>query len=300
MSLAMIRKADTSEPAAVQAVAQATFKDLFPDADNGFIDRAFGSFEDCFGGRYDGYQAIDTGYHDIEHTLLGALCLVNLFEGWGMAKAQPRLTPQMFELGLWGILLHDSGYLKKHGDDNGGGAKYTLEHVDRSVSFCARLLTGLGYTDADILAVQCMIRTTGLDVDFARIEFQSEVDRAVGFSVCTADLLGQISDVNYLGKLTRLHDEFREAAAFSGQAAPSCFDYADLDELLQRTPVFWRDYVWPRLQRDCDAMYRFLNRPYPDGRNEYMERAEENIAAVQRAARCDPQKKAAERRSSSP
>ena len=288
----MIRKADTKDPVAVQAVAQAIFADLFPDADGGFITRAFGIFADCFSGRYQGYQAIDTGYHDTEHTLLGALCLVNLFEGWGRSMASPELRPRMFELGLWGILLHDSGYLKRHGDNDGGGAKYTLEHVERSVSFCAHLLEELGYTDEDILAVQCMIRTTGLDVEFGELDFQSDTDRKVGYAVCTADLLGQMSDGNYLEKLSYLHEEFREAAA-SGSAAAEQFHYADLEQLLQRTPSFWRDYVWPRMDRDCDAVWRYLNRPYPDGRNEYLELVEKNLAAVRRSISHEPQTKLA-------
>ena len=296
----MIRHADTSTPAAVRAVVVAVFEDLFPDTDSRFVDRAFGFFEDCFGGRYQGYQAIDTGYHDTEHTLLGAMCLANLFEGWGRAKARPHLTSHMFELGLWGILLHDSGYLKQHGDDSGGGAKYTLEHVDRSVSFCARLLAEVGYTEDDILSVQCMIRTTGLDADFAQIGFRSENDRKVGYAVCTADLLGQMSDDNYLEKLKFLHEEFSEAAAFSGTTDAGHFAYVDLDDLLERTPTFWRDYVWPRLEHDCDAMYRFLNRPYPDGGNEYLKRVEANIAAVRYATRRDPDTGPADRRSSSP
>lgn len=289
------RRADTSQPRAVQEESEAVFKGLFPNQDHRFITTAFSFFEDSFAGRYDGYQAIDTGYHDTEHTLLGALCLVNLFEGWGMVDTQPRLTPKMFELGLWAILLHDSGYLKRQGDNIGGGAKYTLEHVERSVSFCQRLLSEAGYSQADITTVQCMIRTTGLDADFAQINFTSDIHRRVGYAVCTADILGQMADDNYLAKLEHLHDEFREAAAFNGQDAAIHFEYANLDELLQRTPAFWSDYVWPRLNDDCKAMYRFLSRPYPDGRNEYLERIEGNLSAVRRALRHESRNSATDR-----
>ena len=54
----------------------------------------------------------------------------------------PLLTDKLFELGLLGILMHDTGYLKRTEDMQGTGAKYTLTHVRRSAEFahdCARL-----------------------------------------------------------------------------------------------------------------------------------------------------------------
>jgi len=41
------------------------------------------------------------------------------FTVWHRAAGQPPLTPHMFELGLLAILFHDTGYLKRRGDNEG-------------------------------------------------------------------------------------------------------------------------------------------------------------------------------------
>ena len=69
----------------------------------------------CFEGRYLDYQPIDAIYHDLEHTLQGALCMSQLLWNRQRAGAEPRLTRRMFELGMLAILMHDTGYLKKEG-----------------------------------------------------------------------------------------------------------------------------------------------------------------------------------------
>lgn len=52
--------------------------------------------------------------------------------------------------------------------------------------------------------------------------------------------------------------------------------------MLRRTPDFWREYVLPRITGDFGQCYRYLNAPYPDGPNIYLERIERNIARVRR------------------
>ena len=91
-------------------------------------------------GNYLDYQAIDAHYHDLEHTLQGILCMARLLRGRQAQGQEPKLTQRMFELGMLAILLHDTGYLKKRGDNEGTGAKYTLTHVDRSIQFAGELM----------------------------------------------------------------------------------------------------------------------------------------------------------------
>src|SRR5687768_6660290 len=129
----------TKDPTAVAVEVQTAYRAMFPDADPLFVSRAFGWASECFTGRYDDYQAIDARYHDFEHTLQGTLCLARLLHARHRAGSQPQLTRRMFELGLIAILLHDSGYLKKRGDSEGTGAKYTITHVARSAEFAANL-----------------------------------------------------------------------------------------------------------------------------------------------------------------
>ena len=52
-------------------------------------------------------------------------------------------------------------------------------------------------------------------------------------------------------------------------------------DLMQRTPAFWRDYVQPKLDRDFASLHRFLNQPFPTGRNWYVERIEANMGRIQ-------------------
>ena len=49
-------------------------------------------------------------------------------------------------------------------------------------------------------------------------------------------------------------------------------------DLRARTPSFWKDYVLPKIEGDFRALYRFLNSP--DGRNEYLEAIQGNMARL--------------------
>ena len=152
----------TKDPTAVEVEVQAAFREMFPEADPMFVPRVFGWAIECFTGNYHDYQAVDACYHDFEHTLQGTLCLARLLRGRHLAGAQPPLTLPMFQLGLAAILLHDTGYLKKRGDAEGTGAKYTVVHVHRSAEFAAELLKEKGFDASDIQAVQNMILCTGV------------------------------------------------------------------------------------------------------------------------------------------
>jgi hypothetical protein len=54
-------------------------------------------------------------------------------------------------------------------------------------------------------------------------------------------------------------------------------DFANADDLIRRTPGFWSAFVRPKLDRDFWGLYRFLNRPYPEGVNPYLEKIDANI-----------------------
>src|SRR6188768_3870519 len=122
---AMFPAVDTRDLSAVQSEVAGIFHRLFPGADSNFIAEAFASTERWFTGRYPGFQAIDAQYHDLEHTLQGTLCLARILRGRHFAAVRPTLTPKAFELGLFAILMHDTGYLKRIEDTEGTGAKYT-------------------------------------------------------------------------------------------------------------------------------------------------------------------------------
>ncbi len=270
----------TRDPTAVEAVVQAAYLAIFPKGDLLFVPRAFGWAMECFTGNFRDYQAIDARYHDFEHTLQGTLCMARLLHARQEAGAGPLLTERMFQLGILAILLHDTGYLKKRGDLEGTGAKYTVTHVGRSADFAAELMAEKKFAAADIQAVQNMIRCTGVNADLKAIPFQSELERITGFCLASADLLGQMAAEDYVDKLPSLYEEFVEATSFSHDHNHFIATFKSAAELVQRTPVFWDKFVLAKLERDFAGVYRFLSRPYPDGPNYYLDRIQANMARL--------------------
>ena len=251
---------------------------MFVDASDFFVPQAFGWAIDCFTGYFQDYQPIDASYHDLEHTLQGTLCLVRILSGRHAAETQPVLTSKYFELGLLAILLHDTGYLKKWDDMRGTGAKYTAVHVNRSAEFAALLLTEKKFTREDIRAVQNMIRCTGVDATLDKIPFDNELEKITGFALGTADLIGQMAAEDYVDKLPILYQEFAEAETFSGSKFISGF--ASADDLMQKTPIFWKKVVLEKLEHEFGGLYHFLNTPYPSGTNTYVSRIEANLVRL--------------------
>ena len=270
----------TNDPTAVEAEVQAAALAMFAKADPLFVPRAFGWAIECFTGNYGDYQAVDTRYHDVEHTLQGALCLARLLRGRHSAGDYPQLTERMFELALAAILLHDTGYLKRRDDTEGTGAKYTVTHVQRSAEFAARLLEEKGFSAAEIRCVQNMISCTGVNAVLSIIPFQSEMERIAGFALGTADLLGQMAADDYVDKLPTLYAEFAEAAKYTKDRTHFIAMFSSAEDLLRKTPAFWEKFVRVKLDRDFGGVHRFLNDPSPDGPNPYFERIETNLARL--------------------
>ena len=276
----MFSQIDTRIPHQVELEVHSIYRRLFPQGERAFVPRAFIWAGECFTGHYADYQAVDARYHDFEHTLQGTLCLARLLAGRHAAEAAPALEVKWFELGLLAILFHDTGYLKKRDDHEGTGAKYTLTHVARSAQFAREFLTRQNFPAGDIAAVAHMIQCTGVNADLAGIPFQSELERVVGFTLGTADLLGQMAARDYVDKLPILHTEFVEAARHDGPLAARFAAYASADDLMRHTPAFWENYVRPKIENDFGGLYKFLNDPYPDGPNHYLQRIEENLARL--------------------
>jgi len=269
---------DTKQIAAVQGEVQSIYQTVFPQGNSSYVPEVFNWANDSFTGKYHEYQPIDARYHDLEHTLQGTLCMARLLRGWHFAKEQPSLTHRAFELGLLAILLHDTGYLKKHGDNEGTGAKYTLIHVDRSKQFAEELMSEKKFSASEIKSVQNMISCTGVNVDLSAIPFQSDLERRTGFALGTADLLGQMAARDYVDKLPILYSEFAEAARHnSSKTGSGKAMFTSAEDLLQKTPLFWEKYVRSKIENDFQSVYRFLNNPYPDGKNYYIDRIEQNI-----------------------
>ncbi len=95
---------------------------------------------------------------------------------------------------------------------------------------------------------------------------------------------------NYLAQLPLLFSEFEESDDFAG-VAPHLRTFRSVDDLIAKTPHFWRTSVLPKLDNELLGLYRFLARPYPDGPNPYIEAVNQNIEAIaaEAARRAQPQ-----------
>lgn len=268
----------TKDPTAVAREVNSVYGAIIQNGDPEFVPRIFGWVTECFSGYCD-YLPIDVPYHDLEHTMQGTLCMARLLRGWHRAGAAPALTREGVELGLLAILLHDTGYLKRKGDTTGTGAKYTLVHVKRSAEFAQGFLKERGFAMEEIRAVQCMIQCTGFNDDLNALPFRNDLERRLGYALGTADLLGQMAADDYVERLPELYLEFAEAASFAG-AQGNRLAYESAEDLMRRTPGFWEGFAQAKLNRDFQGMYRFLNEPYPEGPNDYMERIQQNIGKL--------------------
>ena len=281
MKIMMFPAIDTKDPVAVLDEVQTIYSGIFPKGDVGFVGKAFQWALDSFRGNYDNYLPIDARYHDLEHTMQGTLCFARLLQGYNRTRVEPQLTEAMAQLGLLAILLHDTGYLKTRDDIEGTGAKYTLIHVNRSCDFASKLLAEKGFSGAQIKAVQNMIRCTGVNVDLSKIPFTSEEERLLGYSLGTADLLGQMAAEDYIDKLGILFSEFEESARYNGKFS-GAGAFSSVEDLRTKTPLFWEKYVLPKITTDFRGMYRYLGQPIAQTENFYVQRIRQNLERLQR------------------
>ena len=272
---------ETTDANAVQRRIARDYLWQFPAGDPDFVTRLFPQVVDCFAGRHPDYQAIDARYHDLEHTLQGALCFSTLIRRRAEVRALPALREETFQLGLLAILLHDTGYLKRRDDTTGTGAKYTAVHVNRSCDFAERFLEARSFTLRQIQSVQSMIRCTGLGANVSALQFQGEEERIAGYALGTADLLGQMAAADYPEKLPILFAEFAESAAYNAGRGGGGMTFESANDLIRKTPGFWTHYVLPKIEQDFLGLYRFLENP-ATGRNEYLDLIEANFARIRK------------------
>jgi hypothetical protein len=283
----MFPPVDTKDAPAVAAFVEQKFAEMYPGASLVWLKTIFRDVEILFSGRHPEYAPVDLRYHDLEHTLQATVCIVLVLEGRHGAGVEPRINARQFELALSAVLLHDAGYLKLRSDNIGTGAKYTFCHVLRSCSFAASYLPTLGANDYEVEAVLGAINCTGPTKEISRLRFREPFERIVGCALATADYLGQMAAADYPDELEILFHEFHESDEFI-HLPPSRRAFKSAEELIERTPLFWKKFVQPKLESDFQALYRFLARPYPHGPNSYLLAVEENIEKIKRRVSDSP------------
>lgn len=194
-----------------------------------------------FNGDYPGYQASNTRYHNLEHTVMVTLATARLIHGCVLAGF--RFKQENILIGLLASLFHDAGLIQTQQDRKGTGAKYTIGHEERSVNLMRQNLSDGNFSKQQIDDCAQLIKCTNLSLGAADLSFRSEEIKTLGNIVGSADLLGQMADRLYLEKLILLFKEFEEAGI------P---DFDSEEALLERTEEFYRKVARKRLARDFD------------------------------------------------
>ncbi len=276
-----LKDINTRDFSAVKTYIAEAYLQQFPGADSSFIDPLLDTVELMFDGRYKNFGEFRTKYHDREHTLQASICMNRLMQGRILSGESPPLTADHFRIGLTAILMHDVGYMQDQDDHEGTGAKYTLEHEQRSCDITAKFLQESGWSGHDIQWVQHLINCTGPRSLINVIEFENETERFLGQAVCTADYLGQMADYQYIRKLPVLFQEFKESDDYQGiPEAKRMFSSAG--DLISKTPGFWGFVQKKVLEGDCGNVFRYLARPVPDGCNPYLEKINRTMSKLDR------------------
>ena len=234
-------------PEAVLAEGQVILKLISPEFEVAPVAAAFRSTVSLYEGNRPGYQACNTEYHDLRHITDTFLAMARLIHG-GILDGNT-FTDRGIVLGLIATILHDTGYIQKESDSEGTGAKYTTQHVRRSMDFLERNISDYGLSGEDVRDGRDMILCTDLAADIPKIEFSSKEVELLGKMLGTADLLAQMADRMYLEKLLFLYYEFRE-----GEVG----DYKSKVDLLRKTIGFF-DFIDHRLKSVLGATHRFVS-----------------------------------------
>jgi len=230
--------------------------DFLPTSDLDLFDLIFKDIDLLFRGQYPGYRSSNTKYHDFEHTISVVLATARLIHGCDVDGL--RFQPRDILLTLIASLLHDVGLIQEKDDQEGSGAKYTVGHEERSITFLQEYLPHKGFAAAEIETCANFIRCTILSLPPAEVPFPLPAHRNLGYIVGTADLLAQMADRFYLEKLLLLYKEFEEARL------PG-FD-SEL-ELLQKTKAFFEIVAQKRLNDDLGGVCQHMRSHFKQWRS---------------------------------
>ena len=83
---------DFSDIPDVRNLVRQRSRQMFGIQNDGYIDDYLDSIKQLFAGRHPDYQAVDTAYHDLTHTLQATLCLVELLYRRHKTDADPSVN----------------------------------------------------------------------------------------------------------------------------------------------------------------------------------------------------------------
>jgi hypothetical protein len=279
-------RVDVEDPARVRDAVLALFASRYPGADFASLTQAFADFHDLFEGRFPGYLACDTLYHDMRHTLDMTLAMARLIDGYERASAPgDRLGPRRAAFGVLVALLHDSGYLKRNSEAHvENGAVFTKVHVSRSADFVSTYLPRLGFAAEAPVAAQ-LVHFTGYELDVEDIPIGNLKDRLIGWMLGTADLIGQISDRMYLEKCREfLYREF-VLGNIARERLPDGREivrFSSPEDLILKTPGFYEYVARSRIDRKLGGVDRYVAAHFGDA-NPYQSEIDRNMNFLRQA-----------------
>ncbi len=211
---------------------------------------AFATAIDLYEGRFPGYQACNTPYHDLRHVTDVFLALARLIHGSLLDGFV--LDGRSIALALSASLFHDSGLIQSSDDTDGTGAKYLADHDQRSLRLMRVYGRKSGWSESEIEAGCFLISCTDLSRDVAEIAYPSAPIEHLGKLLAAADLIAQMADRVYLEKLLYLYHEFKEGGIGN---------YTGEVDLLRKTIGFYQ-LVDQRLSAIAEMIDRLAQRHF--------------------------------------
>lgn len=276
---------DVTDAVAVRDTVRAVFDRRYAGFDFEPLETLFGDFERLYAGSFPGFRGCDIYYHNAQHVLDVTLAMARLLDGHDSVEpGEDRLGAEMALTGIAAALFHDSGYIRRtHDTRHRNGAAYTHIHVSRSARFMTEYLPQAGLQHLVPICAR-IVHFTSYLLDPADIAVESASERRLGELLGTADLIAQMADPQYLGKLrTHLYAEF-EAGGMAGEGAyrtHTGFIYDSPDHLMALTPGFIRDAIERRLDGYFGGAYRYAAHHF-GGANLYMDAIVDNSARLER------------------
>jgi HD-GYP domain-containing protein (c-di-GMP phosphodiesterase class II) len=248
---------------------------MVDDFDYDFLDLAFDNVQRIFTGRFPGYQASNTSYHNHDHTMAVTLALIRLIHGRYL-KGGVAFSAEIIECGVIAAFFHDSGLIQKKSDNKGTGAKYTKFHEERSILFVQEYLNSVNRSEQMSRCCSQMIQCTKLTTPPDSLVFDSGEVREMAYILGTADIIAQMADRVYLERLPLLFDELKEGGV------PG---YESTVDIYYQTVTFFRNVIKKRLFEDFqgiveDIRYHFRERWNID-QNLYVAAIESNINYIE-------------------
>jgi hypothetical protein len=269
-----------SSPLKVRAAVQDLFSSLYPSRSFDSVWLAFHDFERMYCGLDPSYHAVDTSYHDIQHTLDMTLAIARLIAGHERSvETQDRLGPERAQLALVSALFHDVGYLRHKELDATAvnGAVFTRVHVTRSGRFLETYLPKIGL-ERFTPVVSKIVHFTGYELNIDQIELEDPKDSVVGHLLGTADLVAQLADRCYLEKCRdRLYPEFVLGGVAVDERPAGTVLYRSAQDLLSKTLGFYQYSARRRLEHNFNRVYRYMEAFFEGGQSPYVQFIRKNL-----------------------